>query len=311
MFTNKNYILAIYEEGSFSKAAKRLYVSQPSLSASVKRIEEKIGVPLFNRATTPVTLTEAGKQYIRYATEIKQKEHEFEKYISDYTNSLAGSVRIGGSSLFSSFVLPSMISKFKEKYPNVNFEIIEDSTKNLIEKLTQGTLDIIMDNSVINSDSVTATVCKDETLLLAVPRELAVNEKLKRCRLSARDIKAGKHLSSKYDVELSDFADCTFILLNTHNDTGRRANTLFRKYGLTPKSTFILDQQVTAYNISCIGMGICFVSDTLVRHTVSEPRLFYYTLRDEEVCRKIYLYKKNNQYLSAACQKFIDANVGR
>ncbi len=62
MFTNKHYIIAIYEEGSFSKAAKRLYISQPSLSASVKRIEDKIAVPLFDRSTSPVSLTEAGQE---------------------------------------------------------------------------------------------------------------------------------------------------------------------------------------------------------------------------------------------------------
>ena len=62
MFENKDYIIAIAEEGSFSKAAERLYVSQPSLSATVRRIENKISVPLFDRSTNPVSLTEAGEK---------------------------------------------------------------------------------------------------------------------------------------------------------------------------------------------------------------------------------------------------------
>ncbi len=309
MFTNKHYIITIYEEGSFSKASKRLYISQPSLSATVKRIEDKISVPLFDRSTSPISLTEAGKEYIRYALEIKEKEQNFEKYIADCTNTIKGTVRIGGSSLFSSFMIPFMISEFNISYPHVNFEIVEDSTKNLIDKLSLGMLDIIIDNAIINNVMISSTVYKTETLLLAVPRDFPVNDKLKDFRLTAKDIKAKKHLSDKYSVSLKHFSDCAFILLNTENDTGRRANMLFKKYGFDPKVTFFLDQQVTAYNISCTGMGISFVSDTLIKHIETEPKLYYYKLFDEEITRKIYFYRKNNHYLSMACQKFIDFNT--
>lgn len=62
MFSNMRYIYKIYKEGSFSKAAKDLYISQPSLSATVKKVEQKIGMPLFERSTNPIQLTECGKQ---------------------------------------------------------------------------------------------------------------------------------------------------------------------------------------------------------------------------------------------------------
>ncbi len=311
MFTNKHYILTIYEEGSFSKAAKRLYISQPSLSASVKRIEEKISMPLFDRSTTPISLTEAGHEYVRYALQIQEKEQDFERYISDHTKLLKGSVRIGGSSLFSSFMLPFMISEFKSTYPHVNFEIFEDSSKHLIKQLSLGTLDLILDTAVINDAAITSTVCTTEMLLLAVPRSLPVNDKLEKFRLSAQDIRDGKHHSDEYNIGLRHFADCTFILLNPDNDTGRRANMLFKKYGFSPKASFFLDQQVTAFNISCTGMGISFVSETLIKNIESEPRLYYYKLYDEELVRKIYICRKNNHYLSTACQKFIEFNTAK
>lgn len=309
MFTNKHYILAVWKEGSFSKAAEKLYISQPSLSASVKRIEDKISVPLFNRSATPVTLTEAGKKYIQYALEIEEKEKDFERYIYDYTNLLTGSVRLGGSSLFSSFMLPSMISQFNKKYPHIKFEVFEDSTKNLIEKLALGYLDIIIDNAVIDDPSISSAIYTSEILLLAVPTSYKVNERLKDFRLTASDIKKGKHISDSYNVSLKEFADYSFILLNPENDTGRRANLLFKKHSLNPKTVFLLDQQVTAYNTSATGMGISFVSDTLVKHMESETRLYYYKLNDKEILRNIYFYKKNSHYLSYACHKFIDFNT--
>lgn len=309
MFTNKHYIIAIYEEGSFSKAAQRLYVSQPSLSASVKRIEDRISLPLFDRSTSPVSLTEAGREYIRYALEIKEKEQSFERYISDCTNTVRGSVKIGGSSLFSSFLIPFMISNFNSIYPDVAFEIIEDSTKNLIEKLHLGAIDIIIDNAIIDNDAIKSTVCKTETLLLAVPRNFPINDVLEKYRLSAKDIKSEKHLSEKYNVDLKHFSDCPFILLNPENDTGKRANILFKKHNFNPKTIFFLDQQVTAYNISRTGAGISFVSDTLIKQSDSEKQLYYYKLTDEETTRRIFLYRKSNHYLSTACQKFIELNT--
>ncbi len=311
MFTNKHYILAVWKEGSFSKATSKLYISQPSLSASVKRIEDKISMPIFNRSTSPITLTEVGEQYIRYALEIEQKEKDFERYIYDSTNMLTGSVRIGGSSLFSSFMLPAMISKFNKKYPHINFEVFEDSTKNLIEKLSLGYIDIMIDNAVIDDLSINSTIYTSEMLLLAVPMQYDVNEKLKDFRLSSNDIKEEKHLLNTFNVSINEFADYPFILLNPQNDTGRRANLLFKKHSLNPKTIFSLDQQVTAYNTSVTGMGISFVSDTLVKHMESEPRLYYYKLGDKELSRCIYFCIKNSHYLSRACQKFIDFNTSR
>ncbi len=309
MFTNKHYIIAIHEEGSFSKAAQRLYVSQPSLSASVKRIEDRISLPLFDRSTSPVSLTEAGREYIRYALEIKEKEQSFERYISDCINMVSGSVKIGGSSLFSSFLLPFMISDFNSMYPNITFEIIEDSTKNLIERLGLGSIDIILDNAVIDNPAITSTVYKTETLLLAVPKAFPINDKLEKYRLSAKDIKEGKHMSDKYNVDLKHFSDHPFILLNPENDTGKRANILFKKNNISPKVIFFLDQQVTAYNISRTGTGVSFVSDTLIKHTDSEKQLYYYKLNDSDTTRKIFFYRKSNHYLSSACQKFIELNT--
>lgn len=306
MFTNKHYILAIWKEGSFSKAAESLFISQPSLSASVKRIEDKISMPIFNRSTSPVTLTEAGKEYVRYALKIEEKEKDFERYIYDTTNLLTGSVRLGGSSLFSSFMLPSMISEFNKAYPYIKFEVSEDSTKNLIEKLALGNLDIIIDNAVIDDNAISSTVYTSEMLLLAVPASYEVNQKLKDFRLTARDIKNGKHLNDSLSVNLKEFSYNSFILLNPENDTGRRANIMLKKLSLYPKTVFFFDQQVTAYNTSASGMGITFVSDTLVKHMQSEKRLYYYRLSDTEIFRNIYFCKKNTHYLSYACNKFID-----
>ena len=87
MFTWKKYVYEIYKEKSFSKAAQNLYISQPSLSARIKKIEQELGAPLFDRSTTPLRLTEVGEAYIKASEEIFQIEQNMENYIN-YLNTL-------------------------------------------------------------------------------------------------------------------------------------------------------------------------------------------------------------------------------
>ena len=309
MFKNKNYVLEVYKKGSFSRAAESLYVSQPSLSASIKRIEDKIKTPIFDRSTNPISLTEVGKEYVKYALEIDGKERDFEMYVLDSKNLLAGTIRLGGTSLFSSFMLPKIISNFKQKHPNINFEVVEDNTKNLMQKLSHGDIDIVIDNAKIASDDITASHYTEETILLAVPKNFEINDKLVSCVLSTDDVKNDKHLEGAKSVSIVEFKDLPFILLNPENDTGKRALKIFNKHGITPNVVFNLDQQVTAFNLSGTGIGISFISDTLIKNISHNSTFNYFKLKDKETLRNVYFYKKTNRYLSHACQEFIKQSL--
>ena len=94
MFSNMRYIYKIYKEGSFSKAAKDLYISQPSLSATVKKVEQKIGMPLFERSTNPIQLTECGKQYIKTAEQLMNLEEQFANYVEDLNEYLNRDIQV-------------------------------------------------------------------------------------------------------------------------------------------------------------------------------------------------------------------------
>ena len=310
MFSNKEYVLAVYRQKSFSKAATELYISQPSLSATIKRLEAKLGSPIFDRSTNPVSLTEIGAEYVRQAMEIQQLEENFQKYLYDHLNMLAGTVRIGGSNLFASFILPSMISRFKQRYPQIAFEIVEDSTQNLITLLVQGTLDLVIDNAVLADEGILSRTYREEMLLLAVPASFPVNDRLKEYQLSAEDIRTGRHWTEKTpSISLKLFREEPFVFLRPENDTGSRARRMCANQGFVPQIVFELDQQVTAFNIANSGMGIAFVSDTLIRHSESHPAVLYYKIVDPEKKRKIFFYEKANRYLSKACRVFLEETM--
>ena len=310
MFTNKEYVLEVFKEKSFSKAAKNLYISQPSLSASIKRIETKISAPLFDRSSNPITPTEIGMQYIKNALEISKIEEGFLNYANDNLNILKGEIKIGGSSLFSSYILPPMITRFNKMYPHTDFKIYEDKTKNLMMMLLDGDLDIVIDNAIIVDDKIDSYFYTSETVLLAVPKDLPINDKLEEYQLSFEDIKENLHIKDDFPcASLDSFKDEPFILLKNENDTGKKARQLFKQHKFTPNVLFELDQQATAYNISCSGLGISFVSDTLIKKTRIKDNVIFYKLNDKEIKRNIYFYVKNNRYLSNACRRFIDSSI--
>ena len=121
----EKYVYEVYKERSFTKAAQNLYISQPSLSARIKKIEEIIGEPLFDRSTTPLQLTEVGKVYIEAAEEITQIEQRVENYINDLAGLKTGNLAVGASTLFAAYVVPSLITQFNQKFPDVHIQLIE------------------------------------------------------------------------------------------------------------------------------------------------------------------------------------------
>ena len=127
-FNKKEIIYTIYQEKSFSKAAQKLYVSQPSLSAMVRKIEEDIGFPLFDRTSKPIRLTEAGMEYIRAAEEIFQIESAFANYADAYNNLQTGSLTLGSNQLLSSLVLPKYISEFVRLHPQISLHLVDDNS---------------------------------------------------------------------------------------------------------------------------------------------------------------------------------------
>ena len=309
MFKSKDYVLAICREGSFTKAAEKLFVSQPSLSATVKRLEEKIGSPIFDRSSSPVALTEVGKKYVECARFIEQKETEFLLFSSDHQNLLQGKIRLGGTSFFSSFILPEMISSFNKKHPKIELEIRESGSRALKAMLLSGDLDIIIDNSDEEEETITKHLYSRERLLLAVPNGFVADRCFDAIRLSFEDVVNEKHQRVNAGIPLDVLKSYPFVLQSSDNDTGSRAEKLLKKYGVDPKILFHLDQQITAYNVCVGGLGITFASDTLIKKIGKKEGVSYYKINDPLADRNIYLCHKKNHYLSLAAKKFIEYNT--
>ena len=107
MFQSKDYIYEIYRCGSFSAAAKNLYITQPAISIAVKKEEQELGQPIFERSSSRLLLTDAGRAYIDAVEKLHRIEEDLKVYCNDLSNLKTGALRIGASSFFlSSIVLP-------------------------------------------------------------------------------------------------------------------------------------------------------------------------------------------------------------
>ena len=306
MFVWKKYVYEVYKERSFTKAAQNLYISQPSLSARIKKIEEIIGDPLFDRSTTPLQLTEVGKVYIEAAEEITQIEQRVENYINDLAGLKTGNLAVGASTLFAAYVVPSLITQFNQKFPDVHIQLIEGNTAELEEMLGSNALDFVIDNYHYDSILYNKELYCEENILLAVPKHFAVNEELGMYQLSYKNIKNKNYLNQKYPaVPLGRFADLPFIMLTQGNDTRTRGDRLCRNVGFKPNIVLEFNQQSTAYMASSTQLGATFISDILVSQLPAFENLVYYKLDGEEAKRKVFFYYKTHKYKTRVMEEFI------
>ena len=118
-----SYIMTILEEGSITAAAKKLLISQPSLSQTVKAVEDELGLPIFDRRAKRLTLTYAGQRYVESMREIMTAERNFLSEIAEMKNDHRATLRIGISAQRSISLLPQILPAFLARYPLVTVEL--------------------------------------------------------------------------------------------------------------------------------------------------------------------------------------------
>lgn len=306
MFNSNEYVYEVYKERSFSKAAKNLFISQPSLSGTIKRVEEEIGYEIFDRSTKPIGVTDIGEKYIQTIEKILKLERHFIQYVNDVDDLKAGNVSVGGTQQYTSYMLPAIVSKFIEKYPNINVDIVEAKTSSLIRYLNEGRIDIAIDNYSYDEEDYSRQFQTKDSMILTVPKSFASNDNLKDYSLSFQLIQSGEFKNDDIPfVQLSEFKDENFILLKEGNDTRTRAHKKFLNENITPKVILEVEQQITSYNLTAYGLGISFISDYLIRNAGDNDSLCYYKLENYENDRDICFYYLKNKYITKAQREFL------
>lgn len=302
----KEYVYAVYTERSFSKAAQKLFVSQPWLSATIKKVERELGLPLFDRSTTPVSLTEAGRYYIEQVEKIMAIEQEMHQHFKRLHEAEGTELHIGSSMFFCTYVLPALLADFRAMYPQVTLTFSEGNSQTLLEKLHEGKLDFLLEAEKPDSGKLNTIPWASEELVLAVPAHFKINRELEQYRYTFDEfLHRNNPGRQKQPVPLKIFQNEAFLLLKDDNDSHSRSVQICQNAGFTPTVKLYLTQMMTAYYLVCEGRGIAFLRSTIPEYVYPSEHVVFYQLDDPLAVRNIYLsYPKKE--ISPMRQHLID-----
>lgn len=201
------YVVAIAEETSFTRAAARLHVAQPSVSAAVRALEAELGTPLFDRARGAVSLTAAGEVLLPYARTVLADCEAARLGVRDLQGLRRGHLAVGATPSLVTNVLPPVLVRFHQLYPGVSLQLHEAGSGDLVALLGQGRLDLALVILPVPHAWVRTVTLFDEELVLAVPRTHPLAER-ERIRVADLDRLPLVMFRDGYDLREATLAAC-------------------------------------------------------------------------------------------------------
>lgn len=285
-YRSLRYIITVAEEKNISKAAQKLYLSQPSLSHCILKQERQLGVTLFDRTKHPLQLTYAGERYIAAAHQILNIKEQLEKEMEDIANTKKGRVILGVTKTYSAYSLPRVISVFKKIYPDIQILLNEDINSSLESLLVTSKIEIAVLLMPVQSEHLCCQHLYDEEILLCLPADHPIIEKYKNSPIDLRLLK-----------------DEPFILYKTEQRVRKLAEMLFSKAGFKPK--VILESQTaeTILNLVSAGMGCAFIPKSVASYSRIFPQPVCFKL--ETPAMPSGFAWRRGSYISWAAQEFM------
>lgn len=279
----EKYVYKIYEKRSFSAAARALFVSQPSLSARVSRLEKELGFRIFDRSTTPLGLTQQGRIYIEYLEDVLQSENNMHNRIKQLSDMNSGRVAIGGLCHSAYCILPKLCRAFHDKYPNVMMTLYVGNTRNfggLLDAMKNQEMDLILTYRYDYTEFY-AEPLLDERVVIAINKN---NPEIK--HLLPLAVTRAELLSGEYDKsrEFSDFSILKDISFFRITNVGNTINRLMQKLDESTKfSQFVINNKehlTMHYNMLREGLVTIFTSDLHVMDPVFDCDDIVYLVPD-------------------------------
>lgn len=215
------YIKTIAQYHSFSKAAQVLYVSQPALSRFVKKVEDELGVTLFDRDTIPLRLTLAGQRYLEYVEQFQGLERNMRQEFSAMGKQSFNRLTIATLPLLGIYVLPRIVPDFAEQFPSVDQKIVECSSAEILKQLDHDDVDLVLTNLRPDNPHLRYERLMGDPVVLATQYDEQMQQYYPDC---------GNNLEHPLQVDLSQFEQQTLIVLRALRTC---ASLLRRSVGIT------------------------------------------------------------------------------
>lgn len=296
-FTDKNpeYFLTVARELSISKAAQKLFISQPYLSQYIIRLEHELGISLIDRSKSPLSLTEAGELYRSYLESCRQMNQKLEAAFAELNSQKEQHLDIGIGSWRGSSLLPDILPLFLEKCPHTYVRLHEHPINELLPLIANNTIDLAIRNFYhALPDTVSSEIIRYENILLVGNKANPFTQYLEQCRRE----------DQPYD--LSPLEKERLILLNSSLTMGNRVRNFLEINKIVPSNVITTTNNTTALNLVAANMGFCFIMETgISRFSATEELSFFHLNCPDMIVPLAIIYKKGS-YLSPPARIFCD-----
>lgn len=282
------HIRVIAEEGSITAAARRLYISQPSLSQMLKQVEKELGVPLFDRGVSPFRPTFAGEKYLQAAETMLAAQEKLENQMREIREENSGRLRLGISVQRATQVLPLALPWFIAQFPHVRLELTERGSAELEELVFQEKVDLALAAMESTSPRLTYQLIEKEVVGLLVGKGASLTEALPDGTTVSLDMAQGE----------------TFVCLKKGHSARVVQDALFRRYGLTPNILLETDSMEVARRVA-LGTGSCMLCSNIYIDGMVRRHGAFYPLKDYQNERHFYACCRRESALPRYASEFI------
>lgn len=294
MLVNRNpeYFLTVAREKNISRAAEKLFISQPSLSQHIAKLEETLGIKLFDRSQNPLELTQAGQMYRSYLENSNHLYQKFQSGLSGLHSSRNQTVNIGLGTWRGSILLPQILPRFLQTHSHAQVNLHEYPVSELYTLLQDGKADFaIMNTSVAGSPEafITETISY-ERILLVMHRDNTVAQSFIQMRTDGVPL----------DLKLLETE--RFISLNRALTVGRHVSNFLEKNLLVFDDRLNTTNNTTALQLVAAGLGFCFLVETGVYDAANYAGLVLFDIRSADLNIPLSFCYKINTYLTPLAQ---------
>lgn len=255
-FNKLNYLMAIAELQSFSKAAKKCFVSQPALTRCVKNIEDELGVKLFDRSCSPIKLTYAGKHYITAMQEILELKTKLDQEMEDIAARKRDRLVLGIPSTRCITWMPRILPAFNRECPGVDVQLIEGNSLTLEQLLSKGTIDFyVMATEPILTKGLKFTPIFHEEMMLIISRQA---EALRAFQLPPNEPGVLQHIPAQLLEHIP------FYSPTPSQGTYYLAHRIFDHFNIQPPISMEVINTSVAYRMAPQSGGFAFAPTTVV-----------------------------------------------
>lgn len=238
--------------GSFNKAAEVLFLSQPSVTARIQTLERELDCKVFDRLGKQIALTEKGKQFLPYAQQIMQTFQKGKLHMQQ-RKTVPHELRIGATVSVSNYLIPSLLPRLKQRYPEIHIKLTTSSTDDLVNKLLNKEIDLAFVRKVVHPSLISYKFYED-------PIKLYVYE--------------GHPFTQKSSVSIEEIGFQPLVFFECGSLDWMRVHRVFDSLDRQPNIEYFVDNSESAKKLVLERAGICFLPGLCVEEEVREEKLF-------------------------------------